>query len=276
MNVNRVLMVAGVVGAAMIGGVLTYRAGKKASEIVVQQLQQKVNEVETTAAPPGWDYCTEPSYYIRACEAGPYSRRWQGTPGTCPSTFICGAHTANCIGDDGINYAIIDQNAHGGAGFYPKPQDSAGPTTIQKWTDCYINHINMWGPAWPCSTSSIPGGRQTPVLRTLDQLPPSGQKNSFCILYHCTNPGCPTPAGPSPSPTVPGAPTVTPTPTVPPVCPTCAPTCKPGTATSTPTRTKTATRTPTPHIGPPPTPTPTPHIGPAPTKTTTPSFGPHP
>jgi hypothetical protein len=254
------------VGGALIAGTIVYYAAKGATESLAKQVERL--QAEPTAAPVGWDYCTQPSYYIRACEGSPYTRRWTGgNAGDCANVAICGAHTQPCQGDDGITYAMMDQ---GGARYYPKPQDSAGPTVIQNWINCYVNKLDVFGTPYPChAVTSAPGGRQAPPMLTLAQLPAGNpQIPSFCALYHCTNPPCPTPVGPSPT-----AAPITPPPTVPPVCPTCAPTC--AVATATRTKTPTKTRTPTPHVGPQPTKTSTPHIGPAPTKTPTPSIGPH-
>lgn len=246
-----------VVGSVLVVGTVAYHVGKTASDSVNKYLDARIAHelAQPTAAPPGWDYCTMPSYYIRACEASPYTRRWTGAdPGTCPVTAICGAHTRSCGGDDGITYAMMDQ---GGARYYPKPQDSAGPIIIQQWIDCYVNKIDVFGSVYPChAVNNAPGGRQAPSMLTLSQLPAgSPQIPSFCSLYHCLLPICGTGGTPSPSPSM--------TRTVPALCPTCPP--------SSPSRTPTKTFTP--HIGPAPSKTFTPHFGPAKTPTPTPKGG---
>jgi hypothetical protein len=209
---KRLAMVLGFVGGAMVLGVLIYHAGKAASDNLVRQLQSKVIEVETNAiaaaaAPPGFSYCTDPAYYIRACEAGPYSRRYTGTPG-CPSIAICGNHARPCEGDDGATYPIIgQQGANGLFATYPEPADSAGPGPKNKWTDCYVNHIDVFGSGYPCSIAVAPPGRLTYQFVTLAQVP-EPQRDSFCSLYHCTIPAC---GGSSTTPT-PTAIAQTPTP----------------------------------------------------------------
>jgi hypothetical protein len=223
---KKVLLVTGFLGAAMIGGAFVYQAAKKGVQSLAQQIQQL--QAQPTSAPPGWNYCTDPSYYIRACETSPYTRRWTGGPTeSCPSTAICGAHTANCVGADGITYAMMDQ---GGARYYPRPQNSAGVLVQAAWDQCYVSHIDRWGPSYPCTAvTHPPGGVQAPTMLRLDQLPPGNpQIPAFCALYQCTNPPCAT--------VVPSTPTITPTLT--PVCPVC-PTCPPA-----------RTPTPTPHLAP--------------------------
>lgn len=134
-------------------------------------------------APPGWDFCKDPSYYIRSCETGPYTLRWSGPPpGTCPQIAICGAHTKPCGGDDGFTYSMMDQ---GGGRYYSRPNDTAGPIIQAKWDDCYVNKINVFGPAYPCTTSPHPGGTQTYHAITWDELPEGGQKNAWGNLFGC-------------------------------------------------------------------------------------------
>ena len=145
------------------------------------------------------DYCTQPLYYIRACESGPYSRMFTGTAG-CPTIAICGNHARPCEGDDGFTYPIMgQQGANGLFATYPKPADSAGPTAINKWIDCYVNHNpNALGSGYPCATAVAPQGRLTYNPITLSQVP-EPQRDSFCQLYHCTIPAC---GGTAPTPTI--------------------------------------------------------------------------
>lgn len=159
-----------------------------------------VKPAATTSTPPGWDYCTMPSYYTRACEASPMTLRWSGGPaGSCPNIAICGAHTKPCIGEDGVTYAMGDQNM---ARTYPRPQASAGAYVLDQYHQCYDLHIDVWGPSYPChSITHVPGGTQAPTLFTFAQLPPGPQKTAWGNLFHCTG------ATPSPSPSA----TLTPT-----------------------------------------------------------------
>lgn len=175
------------------------------------------------AAPPGWDFCTMPSYYTRACETSPMSQRWGGTPGTCPVIAICGNHAAPCIGEDGLIYPIISGvGANDSFTMYKRPNATAGPAALAKWDDCYINHHGE--PACELVTSP-PTGTLTYTVLTWSQLPPGPQKTAWGIKYGCF--------GATPTNVPSATPSATPTPVCPPTkCPTCPP-------AFTPTRTKT-------------------------------------
>lgn len=233
---RQIAKVGAAVGTALVVAALGYHWGKKSSEAIadyVGQLQHRL-QTEVTAAPPGWDYCTMPSYYIRACEAGPFTRRWAGTVGYVGQ--ICGAHTIAYMGEDGFVYPIIDQPP--ATGTYKAPPPTAA-TARAAWIECFVNHTNAWPfTGYNCAGRTPPGGSQVYNPIVLAQVP-IAQRSSFCLLYRCTIPECPGGATATPSMT----PAATLTPTVPP-CPSSSPT-----KTFTPSIQPNRTRTPTPVLG---------------------------
>ena len=135
--------------------------------------------------PPGWNFCTMPSYYTRRCEASPMTLRWSGSIG-CSSIAICGNHAAQCGGIDGLTYPIIGQAGIGGTDRYQKPDPAAGADAVNSWIDCYITH-NTGGPGnrGGCATAQPLPGTLTYTVLTWDQLPPGPQKTAWGRLFGC-------------------------------------------------------------------------------------------
>lgn len=195
--------------------------------------------------PPDWQWCTAPSWYVRACEVPPpvvYTSRWNSAPeGSC-SGGGCANHGWQCLGADGAWWQIMGQY---GSKTYPRPDDSAGALVQKSWDDCYISHINPAG-GYPCDTARAPGGTQHVNYVTWAQLPPGGYKDSQGTLHHCG-------LTPSPIATLP-LPTLTPTVCVPKeVTRLVIVTATPVPKTATPITTKTKTATPCPSCSPTPT-----------------------
>lgn len=160
-------------------------------------------------APPGINYCTEPRYYIRRCEASPWIQQYQQPPGATAQG--CSAHTWIVYASDGFAYPIIDQGT-GGKG-YPKPPTSA-PEALAVWTQCFINHVPPGG-GYDCNQPA-PSGTLVYNPKKLSEIP-EPYKTNFYNFYACCNYVTPT-AVPPPTLTPPPVP-----PTAPPGCPTLKP-----------------------------------------------------
>ena len=137
-------------------------------------------------APPGWNFCTDPSYFIRACEAFPYSQRYAYNIGYVGQ--ICGAHTVAYGGEDGFVYPIKDGGPNGGG--YPRPPNGA-PAAQDAWDQCFT--VNKHQNDWPfmglhCDTAPVIGGTLVYHPITWSQLPEGGQKGHWGIVYGCSGP----------------------------------------------------------------------------------------
>jgi len=170
-----------------------------------------------------------------------------------------GAHSWIVYGNDGIQYAILDQchadqNCTGSQGLYKKPDD---PTAAAEWAKWYTapdaeGRRHAFG--YYNASMSIPSGVQHYALFTLSELPVGFQRSFGGPLgYNCSGIPTPLPTTPTRVPTGPAR-TATRRPTVPPIsgggcppgapCPvTNTPTKVVPTKTNTPPATATATAT---------------------------------